>query len=58
MAFVSLCCDRNMNENDAISTGKMRENTRLLLVFPLRIFPPVKMTPFRFLSQDIQEKYR
>ena len=38
MAFVSLCCDRNMH--DAIfNWEKMRENTRLDLVFPTRHFP-------------------
>ena len=49
MDFVSLCCDRNMN--DAISIEQMRENTRLRLLFPLGIFP-VEMASFVFLSQN------
>ena len=35
-AFVSLYCDSNMN--DAISTGKIPENTRLRLVLSLGIY--------------------
>ena len=38
--------------NDAISTGKTPENTRLHLTFSLGIFP-VEMMSFMFLSQYI-----
>ena len=49
IAFVSLGCDRNMD--DAISIIKMSENTKLHLVFSLGIFL-VKMMSLRFLSQS------
>ena len=42
--------NRDRNMNDAISTGKIQENTRLYLVFSPGIFP-VEMTSFMFLSQ-------
>ena len=48
MAFVSRYCDRNMN--NAISTGKIPENTQQRLVFSLGIFP-FEMTSSMFLSQ-------
>ena len=47
-SFRVLYCGRNMI--DAISTGKIPENTRLRLVFSLGIFV-VEMTSFVFLSQ-------
>ena len=48
LLFWSLRCDRIIY--DAISTGKMPENTRLHLVFSIGIFP-VEMTSLIFLSQ-------
>ena len=46
---MSLYCDRNMN--DAISTSKIPENTRLRLVFSLGVLL-VEMTSFMLLSQQ------
>ena len=44
---MSLYCDRTMN--DAISSGKISENTELRLVFPLDMLP-AEMTLFMFLA--------
>ena len=48
---MSLLSDRNIH--DAISVGKMPEDTRVRLVFPLSIFL-LEMMPFMFLSQHRQ----